>query len=265
MTHTTEFHARPTRCFTRSALVCTAALLTASATWAQERPAERPASSWSTGVFIGTETSPYDGADDNRRYLPLLGFENRYVRWAGPVLDLKLPSSGAVSYALRARYFDAGYKASDSVTFAGMDARKSSIWLGAKAEWQHPLGQLSTEWLTDAASHSGGQQIRLVAEKPLRLGRLALAPRVALVWQDRDYVDYYFGVRPDEATAARAAYAPKASFNTELGLRAFYGLTQQQSVFVDVHVTALGAPIKDSPLVSRSSVAGVRLGYVFGF
>lgn len=265
MNHTSEFHALPSGCISRSVLVCTAALLTASASWAQERPAEPAASSWSTGVFIGTETSPYKGADDNRRYLPLLGLENRYVRWAGPVLDLKLPSSGAISYALRARYFDAGYKASDSATFSGMAARKSSIWLGATAEWQHPLGQLSAEWLTDATNHSGGQQVRLVAEKPMRFGRLALAPRVALVWQDRDYVDYYFGVKNSEATAVRAAYAPKASLNTEVGLRAFYGLTQQQSVFVDVHATALGAPIKDSPLVSRSSVAGMRLGYVYGF
>ena len=249
----------------RTALLCAAALMAAPATWAQERPAERAASGWSLGVFASTETSPYRGADDKRRLLPLAAFENQYLRWAGPVLDLKLPSSGAVSFALRARYEDAGYEASDSPTLAGMAERKSSIWLGAKAHWRHTLGQLSAEWLADAANHSGGQQIRLVAEKPLVHGRLLLAPRVALVWQDRDHVDYYFGVRNSEATAGRAAYAGKASTNTELGVRAMYGLDAQQSVFMDLQVTALGSAIKNSPLVDRSSVAGMRLGYAYRF
>jgi MipA family protein len=258
-------HASPSALSFRAALIFATALVTAPATWAQERLAEQAASSWSLGVLASTETSPYQGADDNRRLLPLVAFENQYVRWTGPVLDVKLPSSGALSFALRARYEDAGYEASDSATLAGMAERKSSIWLGARASWQHTLGQLSAEWLADAASHSGGQQLRLVAEKPLSYGRLVLAPRVALVWQDRDYVDYYFGVRNGEATAARAAYAGKATTNTELGLRAIYGLDAQQSVFMDLHVTALGSAIKNSPLVDRSSIAGVRLGYAYRF
>lgn len=251
--------------FARTALMGAAALLAASATWAQQRPAESAGSSWSLGVLASTETSPYQGADDKRRVLPLVAFENQYVRWTGPVLDVKLPSYGAVSFALRTRYEDAGYEAADSATVAGMAERKSSIWLGARAEWQHTLGQLSAEWLADAANHSGGQQIRLVAEKPLSHGRLVLAPRVGLIWQDRDYVDYYFGVRSGEATAGRAAYTGKATVNTELGLRAIYGLDNKQSVFMDLHVTALGSAIKNSPLVDRSSVAGVRLGYAYRF
>ncbi|WP_168708531.1 MipA/OmpV family protein [Hydrogenophaga sp. PAMC20947] len=247
------------------AILFGATLLGASATWAQERPAEPPASSWSAGAFASTETSPYRGADDTRRWLPLVAFENAYVRWAGPMLDIKLPSTGAVSFALRARYTDAGYKASDSVSLAGMVERKSSIWLGAKAEWQHDFGQLSAEWLADAANHSGGQQIKLTAEKPMGFGRLRLAPRVALLWQDSDQVDYYFGVRSSEARTGRSAYAGQSTVNTELGLRAFYGLDRQQSLFMDLHATALGAAIKDSPLVDRSWVSGLRLGYAYRF
>jgi outer membrane protein len=256
----------PFACCARGAILFGATLLGASATsWAQERPVEHPASSWSVGVFASTESSPYRGADDKRRLLPLVAFENAYVRWAGPMLDVKLPSTGPVSYALRVRYADAGYKASDSASLAGMAERKSSVWVGAKAEWQHDFGQLSAEWLADSANHSGGQQIKLSAEKPMRFGRMGLAPRVALVWQDTDQVDYYFGVRSSEATAARAAYTGPSTVNTELGLRAFYGLDRQQSLFMDMHATALGAAIKDSPLVDRGWVAGLRLGYAYRF
>lgn len=239
-------------------------LLCTGTVFAQERPADSD-SSWSLGAFGSTETSPYKGVDSNQRFLPLVAFDNAYVRVAGPMIDLKLPSTGAVSYALIARYADAGYKGSDSSTLTGMGERKSSIWLGAKADWRLPIALLSAQWVGDASNHSGGQQLRLVAEKPMGWGGLRLAPRVGLVWQDRDYVDYYFGVRSAEAGPGRAAYAGKSAVNAELGLRAIYGFTAEQSVFMDVSATGLGASIKRSPLVGRNWVTGLRLGYAYRF
>ncbi len=60
-------------------------------------------------MLASTKALPHQRADDNRRLLPLVAFENQCVRWTRPVLRLKLPSSGAVSFALRGRYEDAGY------------------------------------------------------------------------------------------------------------------------------------------------------------
>lgn len=255
--------AHPTT-ISRAALWLATGLLPASMVWAQERPADT-GSNWSLGVLGSSETSPYRGADSRQRILPLVAFDNAYVRVAGPMIDVKLPSTGAVSYALVARYADMGYEASDSAALSGMAERKSSVWLGAKADWRHALGQLSAQWLADAGNHSGGQQLRLVAEKPMRWGGLGLAPRVALVWQDSDLVNYYFGVRSSEALASRAAYTGPSAVNTELGVRAIYSLTPQQSVFLDLSATGLGASIKRSPLVDRHWVSGVRLGYAYRF
>ncbi len=217
------------------------------------------------GAFASVETSPYRGADNDQRLLPVLVFENSVVRLAGPVVDLKLPSTGAVSYALRARYVLDGYKASDSAALTGMAERKGGVWLGAKADWRLPLGQLSAEWMADAADHSGGQQLKLTAEKPMRWGSIIVAPRVALLWQDRDYVNYYFGVRGSEALPGRAAYAAPSGTSTELGLRAIYGFSAQQSVFIDVQATSLASAITKSPLVDRQWISGLRLGYAYRF
>lgn len=248
----------------QTACGCTAMLLAAHTAWAQGRPAPTE-SGWSLGVLGSTELSPYRGADSTQRLLPLVAFDNAYVRVAGPMIDLKLPSTGAVSYALIARYADAGYKADDSPYLLGMAERKSSVWLGAKADWRLPMALLSAQWVGDASGHSGGQQLRLVAEKPMGWGGLRLAPRVGLVWQDRDYVDYYFGVRKLEAGLGRAAYSGTSTVNTELGLRAVYGFTAEQSVFVDLSATGLGSSIKRSPLVGRNWVTGLRLGYAYRF
>lgn len=89
----------------------------------------------------------------------MLSFENRYVRVLGPSLDLKLPSAGPVSLALRARYSDQGYKASDAAELEGMDERKGGLWLGARADWRLPFAQLSAEWQGDANGRSDGQQM----------------------------------------------------------------------------------------------------------
>ena len=68
-----------------------------------------------------------------------------------------------------------------------------------------------------------------------------------------------------EATATRATYAPGSTVNTEFGLRMDVRLAPQQVLFADVGVVALGHAIQRSPLVDRSTVPELRLGYLYRF
>lgn len=217
------------------------------------------------GVGVGTETSPYRGVDTETRALPVLTYENSYVRLFGPSLDLKLPSAGPVSFALRARYSDQGYKASDAAELEGMAERKGGLWLGARADWRLPWVQLATEWQTDASDRSGGQQFKLEASRRFQLGGVSLKPHLAMVWQDTSYVDYYYGVRAGESRAGRATYVGTSAVNTELGLQLNVLLAPRHSVFMNLNHTLLGSPIKDSPLVGRSGVSALRAAYVYRF
>jgi outer membrane scaffolding protein for murein synthesis (MipA/OmpV family) len=72
-------------------------------------------------------------------------------------------------------------------------------------------------------------------------------------------------VKDSEAQSGRPAYAGKSSANMEVGLRVDYAVAPKQTVFLDVSATSFGSGIKNSPLVSRSSQSGVRLGYVYRF
>ena len=67
------------------------------------------------------------------------------------------------------------------------------------------------------------------------------------------------------ALATRPAYAGRATANTELGLRAGYGLAPNQVMFVDLGVTQLGQAIQDSPIVDTSTLGSARLGYLYRF
>lgn len=228
-------------------------------------------SSWGLGLGAISVQKPYAGMDRENRALPMIYFENRWVRVMGPGAEFKLPAlalgaNQQIDFRLVAKYDGSGYEAGDAPILNGMAERKGGFWLGGKANWRHELANLSAEWTADASGHSKGQRISLNLEKNWRVGpQVMIAPRLGAHWQDKKYVDYYFGVRAAEATASRAAYTSKAAVNAELGLRGTYLFNPHHSMFLDLGVTSLSGKIKDSPLVDRSTENRVFVGYLYRF
>lgn len=220
---------------------------------------------WGLGIAVMPERKPYRDFDNKTRVWPLLTFENRWVRVFGPGVEFKLGRSGPLSYGLTVGYAGDGYKASDSPVLAGMDKRRSGLWVGGRVGLRAGWASFSAEVAADAANHSQGQRLRLGAERRFQLGDVGLTPRLNATWLDSSYVSYYYGVKASEATATRAAYAPGSTVNTEIGLRMDYRLAPEQVLFADVGVVSLGSAIKRSPLVDRSTVPELRLGYLYRF
>jgi outer membrane protein len=222
-------------------------------------------SSWSLGLGVGVRQQPYTDVDNDTLVLPLLSYDSRWVRVQLPGVDLKLLPPGPVGMALRVRYDGSGYEASDSPALEGMEKRKAGVMAGVAAQWRGALGELSAEVAGDVSGNSKGSQVKLSLGRDFRLGRLGLTPRLGVTWMDRKYVDYYYGVADAEALATRPAYAGRATANAELGLRAGYGLSPQQILFADFSATRLGTAIQDSPIVDKSTLGGVALGYLYRF
>lgn len=221
---------------------------------------------WGVGAGLNFKQKAYRDVDTDTTTIPLLTYENDWLRFAGPTVDFKLPMGERLSLALRARYaFEDGYEADDAPILNGMAERKPSLWLGVAALWRHEVANVGLDWLADASDHSGGQRLRVSVEKPYRIGSFLHSPRLALSWLDEDYVDYYYGVRTSEARAGRSAYRGESTLSTELGLRSVYAFTRQHSVYLDLSTTWLGDGIKDSPLVDRSNESALRFGYVYQF
>lgn len=249
--------------------------LAAPTVWAQDTssvssvtagaPIKNAESKWGLGLGLGTERSPYRDFNDKVQGLPLIYFENQWVSLLGPTLDIKVPSAGPVTFALRARYSGEGYKAGDSSYLAGMDKRKASLWAGIAATWQNDLGNLSGEWLEDASGNSKGRKIKLQVDRRFQNGAFDFTPRLAAHWVDSKYVNYYYGVKTSEALPQRRAYRGDTSTNMELGITVGYALAPRQSLVLDVSTTHYGKGIKNSPLVDHSSSNGVRLGYLYLF
>ena len=125
--------------------------------------------------------------------------------------------------------------------------------------------ELCGPWLADASGHSKGQRLRLSAERTWRMGSVGMTPRLAVQWNDRKTMDYYYGVRASEALPGRPAYRAGAATHVELGLRSTYTWAPQHSVYLDLSATRLGSGARHSPLVDGSTESALRLGYLYRF
>lgn len=229
--------------------------------------AETPASSvWGLGFTAGQERQPYRDFEHKVQVLPLLLFENRWLRVAGPTLDLKLISHPEHAFGLRLRLADEGHAPKDSPYLAGMTERKPSLWLGAGGAWRLGGVKVTGELLADASNNSQGVRASVGLERPFQAGgRFEITPRLVLHHLDRKYVDYYYGVRTGEALATRPVYSGPSVLNVETALRIGHAISPRQRLSLDLGTTRLGSGIGRSPLVEGSRQDSARVAFLHIF
>ncbi len=227
-------------------------------------------SQWAVGVGVGVRERAYLDADRKVNALPLLFYENRYVRFAGTtvegkLLNYSLAPDQRLTGGLLLKWVPEGYKGSDSPALAGMSERKGGLMGGAGLGWQTPVANLGLEWTTDLSSHSKSQRLQLQVDRRFQMGAVSFTPRLGAAWMDRKWVDYYYGVRASEALPGRPAYQGDAGVALEAGLRMDYAIQRQHVIFLDLGVTHLPKEATNSPIVERSNLPRAAVGYLYRF
>ncbi len=229
-------------------------------TWLSDVP---NVTTWGLGGGVSYGKSPYKGYGSDVNPIPLVYFDDKWVNLYGNDLDLKLGHWDNVSVALRANYaLGEGYDASDADILDGMQKRRGGLWAGPSIAWQTDFGTLSANYLL---AGNKGQRALLGFTKQFVDGDVTFSPYARVAWLNSQYVDYYYGVRDSEARPGRQAYEGESTYNVTAGLRIGYTLTPHQRLHLDANVTHLGSGITDSPLVGRSSVPKISLGYLYQF
>lgn len=158
--------------------------------------------------------------------------------------------------------------ASDNVpqSAVGMAQREFGTDVGFGARLRLGEGSAFAEYLRDAESLSEGSELVLGYrfDRWWR-GRLRLRPYAALSWRDAKLNDYYYGVRPEEASAERPAYRAGSGFDTELGLQAAYALGGGWQVLAELGVKRLSDAVRSSPIVDSGTVPSASLGLLWSF
>lgn len=219
----------------------------------------------SAGVMGIVRDTAYREADNDSLVVPVFQYEGERLYFRGLNLGWRLDPQAPIQVELIARARLDGFEAKDSPVFVGMAERKRSLEVGASASRAVGPGRVEFAAFTDALDRSGGQELDLMWRGDFGQGPFRVQPELGLRWQSEDLVDYYFGVRTDEAIAGRAAYRGDSALVPRVAVNALAPLGGQWSVFARLSFDELPSEITDSPLVDRGSERRAFIGLVYGF
>ncbi len=211
------------------------------------------------------QTQPYAGADALVLPSPVLFADNRlfYVRWTRVGMYVYGQQNWGISITAQPRPF--GYKGTDAPILAGMAERKSGWEAGLAMGGEFDWGFAELTWFRDILDHSNGSLLRLELGRFIERGKWAFVPSVFAIRYDAAFNDYYYGVRPGEATAWRPAYTASAGVNFAAQTYVKYSFTPHWHFLGNLRGDLLAGTIQDSPLVDKGYMLSGLLSVMYSF
>lgn len=208
----------------------------------------------SLGVGVVASPAPYAGVDEQPvTTVPFVNMEGErfYLRGVEAGYQLWAPDSITLSAIVQPRF--QSFSAEDSNALAGMADRRRTLEGGLRINWRRGPFQAELRTLTDLLDRHQGHSV--TTDAGMRLGgrRLSVTPSAGVTWRSRDFVRYYYGVRPGEARPTRPSYAGATALNPFIGANARIQLTGRWGLFTFLRHTWLDSAITDSPIVDTTT------------
>jgi outer membrane protein len=212
--------------------------------------------------------SVFKGEDTEETIFPVIAYESGDFSIDPEGAAYRLMGSEDSAYSLFAGLGISGdsYSSSDADVLKGMSRRHDGVDLGVGLEFGIGPGSVAASISQDISGNHKGQQAELSYEITMPINQyLVVQPSAALSWQSKDYVDYYYGVRANEATVSRAVYKGDSTVNSSVGLGLIIPINKQWRIVNQLGYTWLGDGITDSPLVGRDEAwnAVIMTTYTF--
>ena len=218
------------------------------------------------GAAFRLERSPYAGAGTRNDFVPLYLYEGKYAYLHANRAGLHLDSSPRHRFDVFVSHRFEGFPYDRiPATLAGMAERQPGLDLGATYENRGAWGAAYAEVLRNATSASHGSEYRFGYGYEMRAGRLTLRPYAEIALRDAKLNNYYYGVRPEEATPLRPAYEPGAGTNSRIGLYGAYALTERWRLLAGIDATRWSRGVRASPIVNRRIGTAVMAGLMYDF
>ena len=217
------------------------------------------------GAAFRSERSIYRGAGTRHDFLPIYLYEGERLYLHTHSIGLRfgnVANEPRFDVFLRHRFEGYPYdRVPDSL--AGMAKREAGVDVGASAQVGGSWGIAFAEVLHDVSGASRGNELRLGYRYPWRSGNLWLRPHVTLNIRDSKLNDYYYGVRPDEATVARPAYQAKGGVAPEIGLYAAYNVTERMRLLAGYTIIRWPGAVSGSPVVESRTTRQLTFGLMY--
>lgn len=232
-----------------------------------------PAGTVGLGAGMRVGNTPYKGArnvssildDDDVDLIPLYLYEGKWLFFHGTTAGLHLFDNGWLKVDALAAYRFDRLQPDAGDYFAGLQEREQTVDGGLAVTVSGDWGEASATWVHDLMSRYNGYERDLTYSYPWSSGRLSLSPFASYVYQDRDLVDYYYGVSASEALPDRPAYQAGSAGFWRTGLNASYQLSRRIVLFSNVAFERLDSEVRNSPLVNEKQRSAAVLGFAYWF
>ena len=208
------------------------------------------------GAAVVTYKSPYRGESVKVIGIPVIFWEQDkfFIRdfYAGYIVAQTDELEFNVNVAPRLM----GYDASETGSLNGMQDRDWSLDGGAELIWTMPQlydTAVSLSFAGDLTSEHEGYEISMKASKRFDFEPFFIKPAISVEYQSKDLTDYYYGVRPAEATGTRPAYSADDAVNFSTSIDFYMALSEEWLLISRIKATFLDDPITDSPIVDEDT------------
>lgn len=211
------------------------------------------------GIGLGISREIYKGYDRRVIPLPIIGYRGEKLNVYGPFVSYDATQMGAVDVSLQVAPRFQGFDENDSDVFEGMEDRKFSMDAGIALSYDKHNWKTNVSAMFDVLGRSNGYELSMGVGRVFRFGPVFVEPSVSIDYLDDKHVDYYYGVRMNEATGSRAYFQGDHAVNYAVGLSVstpifFGGFTQ-----LAFDHTWFDSSITDSPIVEDERNISFRL------
>lgn len=232
-----------------------------------------PPGTVSLGAVLRGGGSPYKGIDnissilnDNQvDLLPLYLYEGDIFFARGTTAGAHLFRNNTLTIDALIDYRFDRLEVDSNDYFTGMNNRRQTVDGGLSAALEFDWGTVSTTVVNDLMGRHNGYEWDVSYQYPWRSGRLTMTPFVSYIYQDRDLVNYYFGVSANEALPDRPAYQPGSADFWRAGIGVSYQISPQLMAFSSIAIEQIDRKIQNSPLVDERHLGAAAIGFAYLF
>jgi outer membrane protein len=136
---------------------------------------------------------------------------------------------------------------------------------GLEIMYADDWGDLQLQVLSDISFTHKGVEVWVSYAYPWRHGNWKFVPSVGINWKSSNLLDYYYGVRKEEANQVRPAYRANSGFNSFAKLSLSYRINDNWGVVGVAKYEALSRSIRESPIVDSQSIETLFIGIMYNF
>ncbi len=223
------------------------------------------AGEWGLATALASQQAPQIGVQRENMGAPFITYKGSRLSLDVSSVSFTVLNTDIFSVSTIGELRFDGYEPGDSEALEGMAKRDHAFDAGFSLNAPTRAGQLKLSVLNDISNTHKGLEARVEFQKPFVVNRWIFAPAMGLSWQDAKLVEYYYGVRPEESTAERAAYTGENAINPFAEISVAYILSEKVELFAGLKYTEFDSAISNSPIVERNNQSTAITALIYKF